>query len=113
MNLLEFSDIARETWAAVGGGIVGAIVDSGPFLKRTINGCGSIMFAIIFAPAIMSVMPVWLNNERIAAAVAAGVAIVGVVLAEALQRIARATLRNPEGLGEKLRQKLDKKVDDA
>jgi hypothetical protein len=116
MDLPTIPEISEAIKGAIVGGAIGAIIDRGPFLKRTMNGFGAILAAIAFAPATIDLgmyfAPVLFGSARVHFAVAATWALVGLIVAESIQRIARAALRDSDAIGAKIANKIGERLDD-
>lgn len=93
---------------ALAGGIVSALMDTGNFWRGVRNGFAGTLISAVTAPAIVDVITktgLVHTSDNLLAATAAIMALVGVIVAEAIQRIARRFLSRSESFADKIADK--------
>jgi len=105
MSLEElFPVLGAEFKGALAGGIVAVVLDNGSIWHRAFNGIGSIAIAVVITPGVVDILArLWIQpTQGIVTLVAAILALVGLILAEFVQRVARRLLFRSNDVADKL-----------
>jgi hypothetical protein len=93
--------IASDLKGALAGGAVTAILDQGTFWRRLRNGVGGVAIAIAMTPTTVVIVTALVgSSEEVRIAVSAIWAIVGLIIADALQRVARRVAGKSDEIGD-------------
>lgn len=103
-----YMNFSVELKGALAGGIVSAILDRGTIFHRFVNGCGSVIFSITMTPAVIELFGwyVFRPTDAIRTSIAAILALVGLIVAEALQRTARRIASRSGDIGDSILDKI-------
>jgi hypothetical protein len=104
-------EITADLKGAIAGGVVAALIDkTHTWHHRFLNGCGAVAFAYALTPGVMEALQLFgfKGGSGLLRLVACILALIGVILAETIQRIAKRILLRSDDIGDKLVDKLGK-----
>jgi predicted Na+-dependent transporter len=93
---------------ALAGGIVSALMDTGDVWRGIRNGFAGTLISVVTAPAIVEALTktgMVAASDNLLAATSAIMALVGVIVAEAIQRIARRLMARSETFADRVADK--------
>ncbi len=105
-----FPAFSSEIKGAISGGVIAAILHRGSVARRLTNGIGSVLFALIATRGIVDLFGLP-STDNVISLISAVLAIVGIIVAESLQRFFRRLTQRIEGTAEKIADRYTGKID--
>jgi hypothetical protein len=105
-----FPAFSSEIKGAISGGVIAAILDRGSISRRLTNGIGSVLFALIATRGLVDLLNLP-STDNVISLISAVLAIVGIIVAESLQRLFRRMALRIEGNAEKIADRYTGKID--